>query len=348
MKTIPGFFKSRYLYMVLVGLGIAYVLHLINPEHLPGFKMWHSYLMSVIITGILWEGNIVIDTIFDRGLSWESNPVLRATIQTIASILFCFLLIYPSLWLYNTYVCLLPLHSGRNMIVASLLVGSLVSLLLLATRTGGIFFQRWNLAQMEAERYKQEVLSARLEVLKSQVNPHFLFNNLSVLSSLIHKDADQAVTFTAEFARVYRHLLEIRNSELVSLDSELDFLKSYIYLLSIRFASGIEFSVTPHPQGNKVFLPPLTLQILTENCIQHNRISEKNPLKISILCKNKEVVVSNNRIPRQQDYTSSFMGQKNIRMRLKHFTDREMKVVTDGIHYSVEIPLIEVYEGFDS
>ncbi len=171
-------------------------------------------------------------------------------------------------------------------------------------------------ANTQLIRLQKENLQSQFEVLRQQVNPHFLFNSLNVLTSLIKLEPDLAEKFTEHLSKVYRYVLENKDNELVNLQTELDFLDAYVFLLNIRFMNKIEVNVNIGDDKKKLKILPLALQLLIENAIKHNSMSKKNPLKINIYTENKNTLtVENNLQERESHMASTGVGLKNIEHR---------------------------------
>jgi two-component system, LytTR family, sensor kinase len=161
-----------------------------------------------------------------------------------------------------------------------------------------------------------------------------------VLSSLVYQNQDKAVDFINELSKVYRYVLDNKNAELVSLADELAFLKHYTYLLKIRFENAVDFSVTITNEEKLLFLPPMSLQMLVENTIQHNEASLANPLKVKIYTQQYELVIENNIQLRSDKVASTKTGLKNIASRYAYFSDKKPVVINDGIVFKVVLPLM--------
>lgn len=171
-------------------------------------------------------------------------------------------------------------------------------------------------ANTQLIKLQKENLQSQFEVLRQQVNPHFLFNSLNVLTSLIKLEPDLAEQFTEHLSKVYRYVLENKDNDLVSLQTELDFLDAYIFLLHIRFLDKIEVKVAIPDAKKELLILPLALQLLIENAIKHNSMSKKNPLIIEISVDNKNVLqVENNLQERESHMVSTGVGLKNIEHR---------------------------------
>ena len=181
---------------------------------------------------------------------------------------------------------------------------------------------------------------AKYESLKSQLDPHFLFNSLNVLTSLIDENPETAQDFTTSLSKVYRYVLEQKDKDLVSVEEELRFAKTYMSLLKMRFENALEFQLPEVFSNPEAKVVPLSLQILLENCIKHNVVSEHKPLRIEIYEGDNELVVKNNYQPKQTFNKSSGVGLKNIRERYQILTHRKVAINQTEHTFSVNIPLL--------
>jgi sensor histidine kinase YesM len=330
----------RFVYMIVVGLIISVILDSITAKINIDRNKFFDVLTSVIITIMVWEGNLIIDRYLNIKYPWEKRAGTRIIVQFPVSMLYGTAIIYFSMLLFNKYVCTFPEQARDRFMLAALVLGMLISVIILSLEIGAQFFENWKKSLVEVEKYKSESAQAQLQNLKEQVNPHFLFNNLSVLSSLVYRDQDKAVDFINQLSKVYRYLLDTRNSELITLDEELKFIQSYIYLLQIRFDPSLKFEITISANSGALLLPPMALQILIENAIKHNEVSAEFPLKISITANASELEVRNNLQARQNREESSKTGLNNIRERYRFYTERPVEVFQDAKLFSVKIPLL--------
>lgn len=203
------------------------------------------------------------------------------------------------------------------------------------------FYQLMLVKSAQAEQLQQEYSQVRLQALKSQVNPHFLFNSLSVLSSLVHSNAETSERFIVQLSKAYRYILEQKDAALVTLNEELNFLEAYFFLLEIRFGKKVILKKAITVDPDKYQLPPLTLQLLVENAVKHNKMSMAEPLIIEIIGADKNIEVSNNFNPREIEETSTGIGLDNITKRVAYVTNEQMTVNRHDEIFSVVIPLIK-------
>lgn len=188
---------------------------------------------------------------------------------------------------------------------------------------------------------EKDNLQAQLRILQNQINPHFLFNCLNVLGSLISIDQDKAIMFTKEFARLYRRILEVRDELVVSLEEEIDFVNAFMYLQKMRFDDSIQYSINVPSEFLSYTLPPFAIQLVLENCIKHNIISEKNHLFIEIKESAGQLIISNNLQKRQHIKDSTGTGLNNIIDRYKILNAQLPTFTETETQYEVTLPLIE-------
>jgi sensor histidine kinase YesM len=184
-------------------------------------------------------------------------------------------------------------------------------------------------------------LQSQFEVLKQQVNPHFLFNSLNVLSSLIKVEPDLAESFTEKLSKVYRYVLENKEKDIIPLSTELDFMNSYVFLLNIRFMGKISVKIDIDEARSDLMILPMTLQLLIENVIKHNTFSKSNPLNISICVDSDNfLVIRNNTQIRETHFQSTGVGLANITNRYRLISDREPVFEKTATEFIARIPLI--------
>ncbi len=194
---------------------------------------------------------------------------------------------------------------------------------------------------LEKEILVKENLSSQLEGLRSQVNPHFLFNSLNTLSSLIPEDPQRANRFVSQMSKVYRYLLEFRNESVVLLKDELEFIDSYSFMIKERFQNNIILEQDIGEEYHDYMIIPLSLQILYENAIKHNVISRQKNLLIKTYIENKHLVVENNLQLKKTMPSSTKVGLKNIIDRYSFFTEEPVKVTQDDLRFKVSLPLFK-------
>lgn len=182
--------------------------------------------------------------------------------------------------------------------------------------------------------------SAKFDALKNQLDPHFLFNSLNVLTSLIEENPEAATRFTTSLSKVYRYVLEQKNKELVTLEEELKFAELYMSLLAVRFEDSIVFTLPSKLEDPQAKVVPLSLQLLLENAVKHNQVMPSKKLYITISEENGNLVVTNNSQPKQVLKESTGVGLRNIRDRYKLLTKRPVVVNQNGKEFRIAIPIL--------
>ncbi|MBU3012588.1 2TM domain-containing protein [Polaribacter vadi] len=205
------------------------------------------------------------------------------------------------------------------------------------------FMINWKSA-MTQETTKQEIVAktetAKFESLKSQLDPHFLFNSLNVLTSLIGENPNQAEKFTTKLSKVYRYVLEQRNKDLVPILEELTFAKTYMQLLGMRFEDAVEFNIPDTVSNKDLKVVPLSLQLLLENAVKHNVVSSSKPLTINIYEENNYLIIENNINPKEAIGKSTKVGLQNIADRYGLITQRGVKIENNNKTFKVSLPLL--------
>lgn len=195
---------------------------------------------------------------------------------------------------------------------------------------------------LKTERQEKANILSQFELLKSQINPHFLFNSMNILAALIPRDTEKAVEFTNRFSKVYRRLLELREQALITLEQELDFVKSYLYLQKMRFADNLQLEMDIPTTVLDHCLPPFTLQILVENAIKHNVAAEEQPLRIRISISPKgKLEVENNLQLRGTPVESTGLGLRILQSRYEIITPESVEFEQSEHAYIARVPLIE-------
>jgi len=244
-------------------------------------------------------------------------------------------------WGYD-YIGFLGYSINKQNYAMTLMIGVFCNLLATSFNEGAAFYEKWRHMVDEAENLKKENLQSQLEGLKGQVNPHFLFNSLNSLSSLISEDPGKAEKFLDEMSKVYRYLLRTNEEGLVTLDSELQFIYSYFHMLKTRYGDGLDMEVTIDERYLSYQVPALTLQMLVENAVKHNMILKNSPLKILIMTTNSgKLIVSNNLQRKDRMVSSNKVGLSNIVKKYKLMKQGEISVRDDRKEFAVVVPLIQ-------
>ena len=296
---------------------------------------------SFVIWLTQYYGNGYIFYFLDQKWPWLDYPIKRLLIGFLALVLYSFVaILIVNISFYRIISGEFPdpfmnwaAHNGKIAVSISLIISTIM------TTIG--FFRSWKQSVKQEEHLKVEMLDHKYKTLLNQVNPHFLFNSLNVLSSLVYDDQDLAVKFIRQLSKIYRYTLENRERDMVSLQEERRFIDSYVFLLKIRFEAAMEVDVDI-PDDKDQYLLPMALQILVENAIKHNKVSIENPLKVKIYVEDDYIVVSNN-LQRPSSKEESFgFGLDNIKKRLDFLTDRPLIIEEDGYQYIAKVPILTI------
>jgi len=217
--------------------------------------------------------------------------------------------------------------------------------LLLAILITALFYLAWYFKYRQENKVKEQKIiagtaSAKFDALKNQLDPHFLFNSLNVLTSLIEEDPLQAQKFTTSLSKVYRYVLEQKNKDLVTVDEELAFAETYVRLLKMRFEDSIVFDIPGKCSDPEAKIVPLSLQLLLENAVKHNVVTVARPLRIRVYEEGGMLCVSNNLQEKQVVRKSSGVGLRNIQERYQMLSNREVKIGKSASEFTVELPML--------
>jgi hypothetical protein len=312
---------------------------------------WEFWSMKIVLTNCMFsigigypamKGMEWITKFLEKRFPWLESPIKRLVYQVLALTLFSAAIIFLGFFLWNMvsggYDFVTVLKNGLpslkvvyTFIFLSLLVGNTI-----------LFFKNWKEAAVQQEELKRAHLALQFQSLKDQIRPHFLFNSLSSLTTLIHSDAEKAILFVHKLSDVYRYVLEQRDNELVPLKDDLKFLEDYIFLQKIRFGDNLKVENNVEPDKNRMVIP-LSLQMLVENAIKHNEISREHPLLIEIHATGQnQVIVKNNLRRKELSETSLGMGLENLKKQIAFFSDDKLLVREEGGSFMVTIPTFSI------
>jgi Histidine kinase len=274
---------------------------------------------------------------------WVDNPQKTFVIAIIGT-----LLATTFVWLFIVYFWIAFLENTvpnfniwyKNLQWSSWIFSLLITIMVSSIVHGRNFLTGWKQTLLETETLKKEQAIAQYETLKTQVNPHFLFNSLNVLTTLVHKDADVAEQFIIQLSKVYRYILESRAQEIISLEEEMRNLEAYVFLMKIRFGGNFIFDNQLTSKTNGFKVAPLTLQMLVENALKHNEISKLHPLSISVFLEDNYIVVRNNLQLKTNQNDSTGIGLSNIKARYGFLSSQPVSISEADGFFTVKIPLI--------
>lgn len=303
-----------------------------------GWDFAQSILISVLTTLTISIGVVSVINWLQKKYPWNEGVFIRLFLEislTTATSLFLITAITVL-----THITFLPKKNLQESIFNYMIVALIMNFVLVAITEGIFFFKKWKNSAVEAERFKKESIQAQFQSLKNQVNPHFLFNSLNTLSSLIDYDKDLSKEFLDDLSTVYRYVLQHKDEEIVHLQTEVNFIHSFVRLLKKRHGHSVSFHFNILQQDLQKGVPPMTLQLLVENAIKHNIASRKKPLTVEIFSQDQMLVIRNNWQPKKEGVVSTGVGLKNVSSRYSYLINRDIQVQQDDQHYQIHIPLI--------
>ena len=322
---------------ILIGVGAAMLLSGKLPTNL--MSMVYNAGYSLMLGYGLFANGFVFQLVEKRWLSWLKRPVRSLLIALAVTTVYSSFVILFTNWFW--YGLLMDISwddfwpYGKRIILLEYVVLYLITQFFYARS----FFFEWRQSLLAKEKLKQEAIALQYKVLSNQVNPHFLFNSLNVLGSLIRIDVDRAEAFVGKLSGFYRDLLSFRGKEIVSLKEEMGFVNQYIDLQKERF--GDNFIVESKLENQEeIQVIPMTVQMLVENAIKHNQMNKENKLEINICINNEYLVVENSYFPYQNPIDGERLGLKNLGERYKYLTDKPMLVEKEKDKFAVKVPML--------
>jgi len=311
----PKIFSSLNFYFNYAGLGWAY-----------GFAFGYGHKLIGIYT---------------EKLNWDKNLKRANVISLLVYIIYGIIvsIMVPLIWDFFVWDM-----SGESLFIdvsIKALMGMVLDLIFISIYYSTNLTKYWKKAIEKNEELKRENLLAKYEALKNQVNPHFLFNSLNTLSGVVEQKPELSTAFIKKLSHIYRYVLEQSDQEVVSINQEMKFVDDYIFLLKMRFGDALLFKSNLSDENN-IQVPPLGLQMLVENAIKHNIISDELPLKIDINIENEFIVVKNNF---QQKNTVIFknepLGLENLKKRYAYLSGLSIEIISSKNEFIVKLPIIE-------
>ena len=308
----------------------------------PPYLTWEKYAVMIGITTVIWVGNRYIMIYSRRRYPLFNDVRKRLWFQSLLMFVFT---VGANMSLGQLADTVFRKDNDgltlTDIIIHSNSAAIFCTIMIIAIYESTYFMHQLRHSVEETEKLKRESLKAELNALKTQVNPHFLFNNLNTLSSLIPEDPKLAVDFVQQLSKLYRHILEVKDEQSILLQDELDVLKAYAFLLQTRFGNNLDVIINVPDEKLNRRIVPLSLQILMENAIKHNIVSSDKPLRIEVVALNGKLMVSNNLQKKNQVNESTGIGLDNIRNRYKLLGNGQVEVTENGSSFTVSIPLIE-------
>lgn len=295
-------------------------------------------LGSLSTTLIMWFGVRSIVVYLWKNFPWEISP-LKHLILEITSILFYTALVGSIFFVINEFY---PVDSFEEDMRLSIFFSLMITFFITSLYEGYFFFMNWKETRVLSEKLAKENIQSQYETLKSQINPHFLFNNLNTLSALIEENPKLAVEYVQKTADYYRSILNLKDKEVITLGEELDLINTFFNLQHNRYGDNLKLIVDIDSTLYSTYVAPLSLQMLFENAIKHNIISKDKSLTVSVTSTTDYISVSNNLQKRDVDQESNGFGLKNITDRYSYLSTRKVEISENDSYFTVSIPILTI------
>lgn len=307
-------------------------------------------LMSTLsVSIIICETSLILNNKLNKILEWTIFPISRFFTESILNLalsLFVNLFIFFIFFIFDEEVSSIatnypfPLEETKGLI-HWILVSFCSAFILMSIHTGKYLITNWKNEAVKTSELSRIAAEAELQALKMQIDPHFVFNNLSALSELILINQQTGHEYAERFSKIYRYTLVNSKKNLIPLKDELKFLNDYIFLIKNRVITGINFEINIPNNYLSFQLPPMTLQLLVENALKHNKTDINKPLNILIETDGeKSLIISNTINPLEYEIDSTQIGLKNIKDRYLLLSEFQPKVIQNEEKFTVIIPLL--------
>ncbi len=304
-------------------------------------SLWLYYLSVMVFSVPLQVGNVLLVFWLDDLISWETKPVKRVIVGVVAALVLTMILLFFINMFFQVVMSGRTLEayiSGINFSYFSR--GLYITVTAILFTHAYFFFKELQATKLSEARLRAENISAKYNSLKSQIDPHFLFNSLNVLYALVEENPKNAQKFIHSMSNVYRYVLEQKDKNLITLDEEIDFAEKYLELLKFRFEDALRYEI--NISGNKSqSIVPLSVQLLLENAVKHNAATDERPLSIEIYDEENYLVVKNNLSVKAVVERSTKIGLDSIEKRYQLLTDLPVSIEKTTEEFIVRIPLLE-------
>ena len=336
--------KKAALNLLYINIIVSLFIFLIDG----GEKTFERYSITFLISGMytffIGLGNGFLNDYLDSKFSWTDETRKRTIAAIVGTLVMNIALVY-----FCNYLNFIVIQgknpekffNGEMNFINWFFINFAIMISAIGHARG--FMAAWkNSTKKEVVEQKliAKSANAQFESLKNQLDPHFLFNSLNVLDSLIEENPVQAQRFTNSMSKIYRYVLEQKDKELVSVEEEIDFAKTYCELLKTRFEDAVTFDFNISEEDKKGFVVPLSLQLLLENSIKHNFATSSKPLNIKIFTEKGNLIIENNLQTRELPNTSTGVGLANIVSRYNLLTERNVFVEKSEAFFRVKLPIL--------
>lgn len=333
--------QIKEIYIRWIGIPVlAFLMKYIMP-HESHMNFWAEYLISILFTAFYWNFMLLIFRIYRKAFP-EIQKYGKRLILTVGTMVLLILIANPLIRLAIGEISFVDLMNPDEMFqfIPQII---LVTIMVSSFYETAYFFEKYRESTKNYTDLKSQQLKTQFEVLQNQMSPHFLFNSLNTLSTLISEDSALAEKFTEKLSDVYRYILQNKEKEVVRVREEIEFVNSYLFLLQMRYPENLHIKISLDESVLDKFIPPLTLQILVENAVKHNTISANYPLKIDIYSnEGKTILVKNNLRIKSTLQKSTKTGLENLQKRYQLLNQKEIEIIRTSQNFIVAVPLIHI------
>jgi sensor histidine kinase YesM len=334
-------FKSELFFRIcgIIILGILFFIFRIEKEFTPQ-QLIFVLLFSILECALYWNGTKFISE--KLAIIWNpfKNTTLFIIIMFLSIGLYVVILTLSSEYIHTKYFLQKAMINKDQ--ISNLLMSLLITFFITTVYIATYFFNEWQQNLVKAEKLEKANLEARFETLKNQLNPHFLFNSLNTLLVMV-ADNPKASVYVENLSDIMRYLLQSVGKEAVLIRDELKIAQQYLYVQQCRFGEKLKATFQIPETIYHYAIPPMTLQMLIENAIKHNVVSQNNPLEISVYTEDKKYLVVENPLrPKIDNEKSTGIGLQNIKTRFMILSGKEVIVIKENDKFTVKLPLFEV------
>jgi two-component system LytT family sensor kinase len=325
-------------YLTIVGACVvAFLVRSVKFSELGLATQVNLFIASFVLGVVFWESLRIVNYWLNKNLPFEANISRRIIVQLAVGGLIGMTIRFL---LYKFGEPYLPIKLDSLFLAATWALYGFVTVAINLGFFTAYFLERWKDSIVKAERLEKEKSQVQFDNLKNQLNPHFLFNALTSLNSLIFEDQGLASQFLQHLSKVYRYVLQNKEKNFVTLQTELDFIANYVFLVETRFKGALAIKFEIQDESRERAIVPVTLQILLENALKHNIVDPEKALTIEVFTSGDYLVVTNNLQLKKRVETSNKLGLENLKSLYRFLTDRPVIIESGETRFAVKVPLV--------
>ena len=331
----------RLILIPFFGIAIPLITGMINLENFSHWKIKLSFLYTILIAFLVWQGNRYLLFSLRSYFNWHKKPLHKIGILLLSISFYTIPL--SVLMLTGWYKIFTTRETDGEVVFTSTLVIMICVIFITHVYETAFLVKESESEIVRNEQLERAKAEAELEALKNQIDPHFIFNSLNTLSHLIEVNPAKAKQFNDSLADVYRYILQNKARELVLLQEEINFLNDYFSLLKIRFENAVQLNnKIDEIHFQQYLIPPISLQVMAENAIKHNEFTDEIPLVITITLENDSLTIHNDKRKKTLRKESSKIGLHNLQERYRLTAGKEITITENENNFTVTLPLLQI------